>query len=119
MKILCLCLFALLILTTSLCIHFALQKSEDEQPVYADDMKLWGVEDAVPNEEVARKIADIIFIEHIQNHEIRDVDVHEVYVTFKEESNEWEIIYSPGLVAAYGAIFNIRKDNGMISASYY
>lgn len=68
----------------------------------------------IPDETMARKIADAIEMERIGNGEKAEYDVT---VDFNSQSNEWEIVYEfkeNGVLVKTETVC-IRKDNGMIT----
>lgn len=73
----------------------------------------WSYE-KVPDEIMAREIADVVEMERIDH---RDESEYDVVVGFNSQSNEWEITYefeeSDGLIKK--DIVCIRKDNGLIT----
>lgn len=77
------------------------------------DVIEWSWED-VPNEIMAREIADAIELDRIGD---EDKEVCDVTVGFDSQSNEWEVVYEFG---ESGGVFKkdivcIRKDNGLIT----
>lgn len=73
----------------------------------------WSYEE-VPDEIMAREIADAVEMERIDH---RDKSEYDVVAGFNSQSNEWEITYefdeSDGIIKK--DIICIRKDNGLIT----
>ena len=87
-----------------------------------DNHKLWGTRDAVPNEEVAYKIAYAVIYEQLKHEGGEEFSPDDYYseIMFNEISNEWEIYFAPippeGYITLGGdMIINIRKDCGMVT----
>ena len=67
---------------------------------------------SVPDEAMARKLADVIFGQETVGREIQEYDIT---MEFDEKSNEWEFIY--GITEDENLNVRIRKDSGEISIS--
>ena len=116
-KIMYSCLGVLLISVISLSIYIAVHKSICDRIHLDDNMKLWGSEDIVPNEETAKMIADIIIGSKSW---FTEGENYNVSIDFIEEQYEWEIYYRPippeGYEILGGVILiYIKKDSGMIT----
>jgi hypothetical protein len=120
-KILYTCLGLLISSTVLLSVYIATLKPDVCGRVHLDDvLTVWnswvGEYDIVPDEETARKIADIVIETRnkIMSSE-SSIDMNNVSIIFNEKNNEWEVYY--GLkewVLGWGTIIYIRRDNGMI-----
>lgn len=113
------CIGLLLVSVISLSVYIAIRKPVCERIHIDDNMKLWGTKDAIPNEETAKKIADIIieaqsgFSEHLK----LDYDFE---ISFNEQNNAWEVYYSPippegYLIEGGGIEIHIKRDSGMVA----
>lgn len=70
--------------------------------------------DEVPNEIMAREIADAVEIERIG---YEALDEHSAEILYNSKENEWEVIYEFDKKDGLGKrdIVRIRKDNGLIT----
>ena len=105
----------LLIAVVLLCSYIAVD--ECSRMHFDDNMKLWGTRDAVPDEETAKKIADIVIRAQteILGYGLREDWEYEITATYDTLGNRWHIHYSPGIVVGGEIMIGIRKDSGMIT----
>lgn len=81
----------------------------------SDSMQLWGTTDAIPDEEIARKVADVI-IERVVLEEGNTWYKDNVEITFDEKKNEWKLYYWNQEYTADGSIeICLRRDNGTVT----
>ena len=109
----------LLLIIVFLSVHIAIREQDPicDRIHLDDNLQLWGREDAVPDEETAKRIADII-IEAQEGFGLKALYPsfeYEIIVKYNDRYNQWELYYSPGPSAGGGIIINIRKDCGMIT----
>ena len=111
------CLSLILIAIISLSVYFFTRDSTCNRIHLDDNTKLWGEYDLVPDEETAKRVADIIISAQSGFYEGLDYDVE---ITYKEDSNEWDVCYHPivsdGMYLFDGTIeILIRRDCGMVT----
>ena len=116
MKLLYICLNALIIAVISLILHISANRN----------MPLWGKHDAIPNEDVAKKVADIIIEAQMDRMEISNdqrliYDFENVEITYNNKQNEWKVYYLPkpldGVYPEGGDItIYLRRDSGMVTS---
>jgi hypothetical protein len=104
-------------LAVSLSAHIAFRKPVCEHIHLDGYNQLWGYVDAVPNEETAKKLADIII--EAQSGFIPDI-VYDYDISFNVGNNTWVVKYRP-LHPDESMLFwdgerhiSIRKDSGMV-----
>ena len=112
--------------TILLSVYVAISKPHECEYVHLDDvLRAWssweGENDVVPDEETARKIADVVIEvrNKIRGEEYKYIE-DEIIVIFNEQNYEWEVHYpyqtetENGWSLGWGTIILIRRDNGMI-----
>jgi len=121
MRILCVCLGVSIILIILLSVYIVAHEPSCERIHLDDNLKLWETIDAVPDEDTARKIADII-IENLWSIHFANEPEYEfsVQISFDDDSYAWEVYYTPippegYVIAGGGRTIHIRKDCGMIT----
>ena len=120
-KIFYICLALIAVLFACYYVYTAFNKPICERQHLDDELKLWGREDAVPNEETARKIADVIVDSHDGFAEDREYIVE---INFNEKRYEWQLYYYINPPEGYSVLggeikISIRKDCGMITNLAY
>ena len=118
----------MLAIAVSIAIYFGLNKvpAECGRRHINDNLQLIGGRDAVPDEETARKFADIIFDSEDwlfpgskeESALFPDGYFNTVEITFNEILNEWVVAYGPQYAAATLLVVRVRKDCGMITVRY-
>lgn len=82
-----------------------------------NNQQIWGEVDAVPNEDTAIKIANIIL--EAQSG-FSEEYTYNIEVSFNEQSNTWEVYYAPAASVLGGGIkVHIQRSNGAITGMGY
>jgi hypothetical protein len=124
-KILYVCISVLTIYAILSTMYIAITK-----PWAEENMQLWGMTDAIPNEETARGVADaIIAAKPVYGYESWFDYVlaqgHDFYaeIRFHAEKNEWLLFYSHITPAEYfvlgGVEIRLRRDNGAVTGFWF
>jgi hypothetical protein len=116
-KILYVCLGLLAISTILLLVYILSPKPYVCESIHLNDVLVaWGENDIIPDEETARRIADIIIEAQFDNIDDDSVWCRDyVVVTFDEQKYEWTVHYRfPPDTMGEGIKIYLRKDNGMV-----
>ena len=119
-KFYCVCLPIIAVYMILSMVYFVVEKPLFKLLVEEETTQLWGDKDAVPDEETARKIADVIIERRVAEMDNPSWHQDDVTITFDDEKNEWNLHYwSPPGWAGGGVEITLRRDNGAVTSLWF